>query len=398
MRRQLTSDMASPGLSDGKMARLAVAAQAWLPTDVPSTRRHIFDLLVQATAAGADPIVELRQAISRWFGADAVVMLLPVSPGPERPAAPGGIALEPLAVLRRPTLWPQRPKRRPDELFSSWLWRASVAAAALPADFARDVVGAAYNDIDLAITPEAVRRLARLSGQSAGHLAAGTLPARPWATQDTIAGMAEDMMLRHEGLLATRDGPAASGRAKPVLQYCPRCLADDPRPYFRRRWRFAPMVACLVHRCLLHDGCWRCGAPVALLRLRVVSAQPRCVSCDAWLVHAPAIAAEQVVPRQGNLEAMLSYMAVRIPAAQRGCHLNRLARRFAPGLSLANRTVVVAKLLPATAREWFGAPEDPRHNASLQMLASGVRHLGPAFRRQRRRYHARLAQPGGRGS
>ena len=61
-------------------------------------------------------------------------------------------------------------------------------------------------------------------------------------------------------------------------------------------------------------------------------------------------------------------------------------------------TVVVAKLLPATAREWFGAAEDPRHDASLQMLASGVRHLGPALRRQRRRYHARLAQPGGRGS
>ena len=163
------------------MARLAVAAQAWLPTDVPSTRRHILDLLVQATATGANPIDELRQSMSRWFGADAVVMLPPVSPGAERPAAPDGIALEPLAVLRRPTLWPQRPKRLPDELFSSWLWRVSVAAAALPADFARDVVGAAYNDIDLAIAPESVRRLARLSGQSAGHLAAGTLPVQPWA-------------------------------------------------------------------------------------------------------------------------------------------------------------------------------------------------------------------------
>ncbi len=367
------------------MAHLAQAAQAWLPTDIPGTKQRILDLLAQVAATGANPILELRQGMSWWFGSDAPAMLPPMHLGSERSLVPGVIALEPLAVLRPPTLWPQRPKRFPDELFTSWLWRASVAAAAPAAAFARDVLGTEYDDADREIAPPIVQRLAQLSGQNFDHLAAGTLPARPQAAQDTIAGMAEDVMLRHEGLLVAQARPAASGRARPLLQYCPRCVADDPRPYFRRRWRFAPVVACLAHRCLLQDGCWQCNAPIALLRQRVATEQPHCACCDAVLSHAPAIAARGVVPRQANLEAMLSYLAAQVPAAQRLGHLDHLAGRFVPGMSLAIRATVVAKLLPATARDWFGAPEDPRHDIPLQMLAEGVRHLELTLRRRRRR-------------
>src|SRR5947209_15013384 len=46
------------------------------------------------------------------------------------------------------------------------------------------------------------------------------------------------------------------------LQYCPRCLADDKDPYYRRRWRLAFMVLCETHHTLLLDRCPRCGAAV----------------------------------------------------------------------------------------------------------------------------------------
>ena len=46
------------------------------------------------------------------------------------------------------------------------------------------------------------------------------------------------------------------------LQYCPRCLAEDRKPYYRRKWRLAFMVVCERHHAPLHDHCPRCGAAV----------------------------------------------------------------------------------------------------------------------------------------
>lgn len=45
-------------------------------------------------------------------------------------------------------------------------------------------------------------------------------------------------------------------------QYCPNCLAEDKKPYFRRAWRLALMTVCTKHRCLLFDACPRCHSAV----------------------------------------------------------------------------------------------------------------------------------------
>lgn len=210
--------MARLDLDGSALARLADAAQAWLPTDIAETRVRILELLIQATTAEVDPVSQLQQAMSRWFPGNLAVVLSAWQSSNDQ-AQGSALTLESLPVLRRPLLWPQRPKRRSDELFSSWLWRAAVAAAAPPADFVQDVLGAAHDDVDRDIAPEAIRRLAQVSGQSAGHLAAGALSAGSDAAQDTIAGMAEDMMLRHGMLLLARPRSAPEGRTRPVLQY-----------------------------------------------------------------------------------------------------------------------------------------------------------------------------------
>jgi len=71
------------------------------------------------------------------------------------------------------------------------------------------------------------------------------------------------------------------------LQYCPRCLADDEDPYYRRRWRLAFMVLCETHHTLLLDRCPRCGEAVNFHRNELGNPQKfatdsltRCHGCD----------------------------------------------------------------------------------------------------------------------
>ena len=47
------------------------------------------------------------------------------------------------------------------------------------------------------------------------------------------------------------------------MQFCPRCLGADRRPYFRRRWRLATSTSCLEHKCLLLDRCPHCQKPLS---------------------------------------------------------------------------------------------------------------------------------------
>jgi hypothetical protein len=46
------------------------------------------------------------------------------------------------------------------------------------------------------------------------------------------------------------------------LQYCPRCLAEDEDPYYRRKWRLAFIVICEKHCIILYDRCPNCNEPV----------------------------------------------------------------------------------------------------------------------------------------
>jgi len=280
---------------------------------------------------------------------------------------------EPLVGPRRPTLWPQRPKRVVDELFSGWLWRCATASHVSPALFAADVLVLPHGDVDRDVAPETVRRLARHSGQTFASLAAGTLPLVPAAPQDTIGGMVEDLLMTEDRLLLARRPEGGMLRDYPILAYCPRCLASDSTPYFRRRWRLAPFVVCLTHRTMLLDRCWNCQSRIDILTWGEIGPQPSCGACGVPLHAAPttpSTAAAALVPRQRNLEAMLAYVVTQLPADERDIHLRRLSCQFSTGI-LHGRAKVIAALMPATANVWFGAPIDARHDTPLRMLAQG---------------------------
>jgi hypothetical protein len=379
--------MANAELDHAACDRLLSDVEAWLPSTDSGSRRRILHLLTQAAATGADPITTLRDGLRQWFGTGALAML-PRFPSPIAAFEAATIAFEPLIGLPRPTLWPQRPKRLVDELFSSWLWRCATASHVSPALFAADVLGWPHGDVDRDVAPETVRRLARLSGQTFASLAAGTLPFLPAAPQDTIGGMVEDLLMTEDRLLLARRPDGGMRRDYPILAYCPCCLASDSKPYFRRRWRLAPFVVCLTHRTMLLDRCWNCQSRIDLLTWGETGPRPSCGSCGVWLAAAPPTpraATAALVPRQRNLEAMLAYLVTQIPADERALHLRALSRQFSTGI-LHGRARVIAALLPPAVPVWFGTPIDPRHDTPLRLLARGRRHDPAGGRRQRRSY------------
>lgn len=77
-------------------------------------------------------------------------------------------------------------------------------------------------------------------------------------------------------------------------QYCGRCLAEGPEPYFRKVWRVSLYTTCLKHQCMLHDRCPKCGSGVVFHRMEMgrgsmFDAQPisACHACGFDLCLAP---------------------------------------------------------------------------------------------------------------
>ena len=353
-------------------SRLADAIDAWLPTKDPRLRAQIIELMRRASTTGVDPIAAMQAGLATWFGGAALAVLLsadavtPIS-GFDR------VALEPSRPVRQPTLWPQRPKRLTDELFSSWLCRSAVAAGISPLRFARDVgCLELLADVDRDVSPATLDRLAKLSGQTPEHLARGTLPDHPSAPPETTAAAAEDLLLRDGRFLLGRHGLDGRGRAKPKLQYCPSCFQEDDRPHCRRSWRFAHQVVCEIHGCRLHDRCWRCGTGVSPLGQRHTEPQLRCQACEAPLHAAPIHPAAKIVPRQRSLGAMLFYLATQVAEAERHSHLDALAKalRLRDREPVAIRARRIADLRPSQVDAWFGPAGSPNRASVLKRLAT----------------------------
>ncbi|WDE03873.1 TniQ family protein [Thalassomonas viridans] len=78
------------------------------------------------------------------------------------------------------------------------------------------------------------------------------------------------------------------------MQYCPFCLAEDNEAYFRLAWRLAFYTYCPMHKVLMHDRCFSCGADVAYHRLELgkpaiykVDSLSECWKCGENLKYTP---------------------------------------------------------------------------------------------------------------
>jgi len=326
-------------------AEAAALAAAWLPTDDPDVRTRLAALFCRLAGLGLDPAAAMRDALGRWFGGAAGAALPAMGEAEPQPGQagedPATMPLLPLAGLRPPTLWPQRPRRQPDELFSSWLRRTAIAAGVPPRGFAREVLGSGQADPDRTVSALTLRRLALASGHAPDDLAAGTL--WPHAHAGTQRGMIEDAALAHGGLLLDhRPGRRAAG-----VQFCPLCLGAQACPPFRRGWRFGYEVACPDHACLLHDRCPRCGAAVLPLQQRGTDPQPGCPACGLALREARPVRAICCAARQRALLAGLHRLVVTGDPDRLAEALARLAAALAgAGTAVRGRAAALAALRP----------------------------------------------------
>ena len=212
----------------------------------PECRERIMAMVCRRPREGLEIMPQLRAALGpqlqRWPA--------PVAIRGEhtRPADNAGLEAEPLAAQPVATLWPYRPKRQPDELFSSWLWRVARGIGAPPRRFAQDVLGAHLTDIDRTVSDTAIERLAFQSGQTREHLLRGTLRPDVAADPADLRGRVQQRLLRHGDLVLNRLRRGRRGGI-PVLQYCPVCLRRD-RAFLRRGWRFQP-GGCLLRGWML---------------------------------------------------------------------------------------------------------------------------------------------------
>lgn len=214
------------------------------------------------------------------------------SDGPNHRSGKSGRHLHSSLDIRTQPLWPVHLKPLPDELLSSWLVRLARAHGLKVHTFGRLVFGAGgqrlwTRDIDRVAPQWLLDQLGEHTGTTAECTRLTTLKAYeghlyPIFRESFVLKWILPLLLfqtTHKGF---------------GLQFCPRCLMEDPEPYYRKRWRVAFYTWCSRHNTMLHDRCPKCGAPVVFQRRELGQfgridggAITLCHACDFNLSSSP---------------------------------------------------------------------------------------------------------------
>jgi hypothetical protein len=157
--------------------------------------------------------------------------------------------------------FPLKLRPQEDELLSSWLVRLALLHRTMPMTFTNLYLPETKNkfwsaDIDLQGDPAMLAALSRKSGVPAESLQAMTLRSYEGFLFEEIHGRTGGtQFINPLGMRGRRS-------TLPGLRYCPECLREDKRPYFRKGWRLAFSVLCPMHRCYLLDKCPGCATPL----------------------------------------------------------------------------------------------------------------------------------------
>ena len=154
--------------------------------------------------------------------------------------------------------WPVRLKPQEDELLSSWLMRLAISHGLKLHTFCSITLPnkAIWNrDIDKSADAEVKQILSSKTGTPISRVHATSLAAYENVLYEKHNHFGPTSWIMPVGIYHRR-------RRQFGLQYCPRCLAEDVEPYYRRKWRIAFMVMCEKHNILLHDRCPKCDEPI----------------------------------------------------------------------------------------------------------------------------------------
>jgi hypothetical protein len=172
--------------------------------------------------------------------------------------------------------WPLAVAPQPYELLSSWLHRLAIANGVAPRSFAGVLglgVGMWSARLDLRVPSDIADLLRCHVGVCSETISAMTLASSaPWPL----------LPLRQHG----------DRNRSTWLQFCPRCLAGDEAPYFRRHWRLATRISCFEHGSGLRDRCPACRGGIAAFDQAELVPQHFCARCGFDLRKAPKASAK----------------------------------------------------------------------------------------------------------
>lgn len=168
----------------------------------------------------------------------------------------------------------------PDEIVSSWLVRAALAQGCDPLVLTGEVWQKWRiwtQDADRLHADDRLEPLVPLSGITKEMLGAASI----YPIASRIYGGNPPGKAVWPWMLATG---AINTKRHGGIQYCPSCLAEDAKPYFRIQWRFAWHTCCEKHGSVLRDRCHVCNATVEYHRLQAEDGNVAvCATCKADL-------------------------------------------------------------------------------------------------------------------
>ena len=145
-----------------------------------------------------------------------------------------------------------------DELLSSWLVRLAIAHGQKLHTFTRllwNKQGIWARDIDKSITPAQIQILADRCGIDFDTARKTALADYAGCVYETHNKLGANPWLTSIGIYHRK-------RTLFGQQFCPECLAEDAKSYFRRHWRLSFFTICIRHKIQLSDCCFKCSSPV----------------------------------------------------------------------------------------------------------------------------------------
>ena len=191
------------------------------------------------------------------------------------------------------------PRSYPDELLSSWLTRIAFAHGYSLTTFLALFIkhdGSALSRIDLDFNDnkEFINHLA-----SKCRLSVQTLHMLSLRSEEGYLFEASDNTLYPpKQIRKLKDKRTHYG-----LVFCPKCLAQDSQPYWRKEWRYLFYNACPKHHLFLTDRCGACYERVHFSKMKPSEAVVYCSKCGHDL--------RKTITRHISLEQSLGIKAIK---------------------------------------------------------------------------------------
>lgn len=170
---------------------------------------------------------------------------------------------------------------QPDELLSSWVMRTCHANATSFYSLLWHHKKSSYaqTDIDQCKNHEFLSWLAEELKHPEGFKGVWNLSLLPIKELETE--------FPHRSWIRGIDRRAFKWRA---FRYCPVCLRNDERPYYRQYWRLDWYEVCHHHQVQMYSSCFSCKAPLILHRIKWKESHlAHCNKCHADLSKTPEI-------------------------------------------------------------------------------------------------------------